>query len=60
MPARTGKEYIAGLRHEPREVWIDGERVEDVTNHAWLNRGAGEIAALDDMEHEPALGEGRC
>ena len=55
MPARTGKEYIAGLRHEPREVWIDGERVEDVTTHAALKRGAESIAALYDMQHEPAL-----
>ena len=31
MPARTGQEYINGLKEHPREVWIDGERVEDVT-----------------------------
>ncbi|MCH7746350.1 MAG: 4-hydroxyphenylacetate 3-monooxygenase, oxygenase component, partial [Chloroflexi bacterium] len=55
MPARTGKEYIAGLQREPREVWIDGERVEDVTAHAALKRGAESIAALYDMQHEPAL-----
>ena len=55
MPARTGKEYIARLQREPREVWIDGERVEDVTAHAALKRGAESIAALYDMQHEPAL-----
>lgn len=55
MPARTGNEYIAGLQREPREVWIDGERVEDVTTHAALKRGAESIAALYDMQHEPVL-----
>ena len=55
MPARTGKEYIAGLQSEPREVWIDGERVEDVTTHASLKRGAASVAALYDMQHEPPL-----
>jgi 4-hydroxyphenylacetate 3-monooxygenase len=29
---RTGDEYRAGLR-DGREVWIDGERVKDVTIH---------------------------
>jgi hypothetical protein len=29
---RTGEEYRAGLR-DGREVWIDGERVADVTAH---------------------------
>ena len=33
MPARTGQEYITGLQEHPREVWIDGERVQDVTTH---------------------------
>ena len=54
MPARTGKEYIAGLQREPREVWIDGERVEDGTAHAAWKRGAASIAAVYDIQHEPA------
>ena len=29
---RTGEQYRAGLR-DGREVWIDGERVQDVTDH---------------------------
>ena len=33
MPARTGQEYISGLKERPREVWLDGERVKDVTTH---------------------------
>ena len=31
MPARTGREYLEGLRRQEREVWLGGERVEDVT-----------------------------
>ena len=33
MPARTGEEFIAGLRAQRREVWIQGERVADVAAH---------------------------
>lgn len=55
MPARTGAQYIEGLRAQPREVWIEGERVGDVTVHPAFRRGARSVAALYDMQHEPAL-----
>jgi 4-hydroxyphenylacetate 3-monooxygenase len=29
---RTGQDYLESLR-DGREVWIDGERVEDVATH---------------------------
>ncbi len=32
---RTGEQYRDGLR-DGREVWIDGERVKDVTRHPAL------------------------
>ena len=35
MPARTGKEFLKGLRG-PREIWVDGERVTDVAAHPKL------------------------
>ena len=38
MPARTGKQYLAGLREQEREVWLGGERVEDVTTHPGSRR----------------------
>ena len=57
MPARTGKEYIAGLKDRPREVWIEGERVKDVTTHPGLRNGVQAVAALYDMQHDPALRE---
>lgn len=55
MPARTGREYLEGLRAQEREVWLGGERVEDPTSHPGLRNGARAIAALYDMQHDPAL-----
>ena len=55
MPARTGAQYIQGLRERPRDVWIGGEKVKDVTSHPAFRNGALSIAALYDMQHEPAL-----
>jgi len=56
MPARTGRQYLQGLRDQEREVWLGGERVKDVTSHPGLRRGAQAIAALYDMQHDPQLG----
>jgi aromatic ring hydroxylase len=52
MPARTGEAYITGLTEHPREVWIDGERVQDVTTHPALRNGVRSVAALYDMQHD--------
>ena len=57
MPARTGAEYIKGLQEHPREVWIDGERVDDVTTHPGLRNGVLSVAALYDMQHDPVMAE---
>ena len=55
MGARTGKQYLAGLREQEREVWLGGERVRDVTTHPGLKNGARAIAALYDMQHDPEM-----
>src|SRR5215472_6780343 len=55
MPARTGQQYIDGLRAQEREVWLGGERVKDVTKHKGLAGGVRAIARLYDMQHDPAL-----
>ena len=57
MPARTGQEYITGLKDRPREVWLNGERIKDVTEHPALRNGVRSVAALYDMQHDPALRE---
>ncbi len=55
MPARTGRQYLAGLREQEREVWLGGERVRDVTTHPGLKGGAQAIASLYDMQLDPKL-----
>jgi 4-hydroxyphenylacetate 3-monooxygenase len=57
MPARTGRQYLEGLRGQEREVWLAGERVRDVAEHAGLASGARAIASLYDMQCEPGLQE---
>jgi 4-hydroxyphenylacetate 3-monooxygenase len=55
MGARTGQQYIQGLRDQEREVWLRGERVKDVTTHPGLASGVQAIASLYDMQHDPKL-----
>lgn len=50
---RTGDEYRAGLR-DGREVWMDGERVTDVTTHAAFKPIVDVRARMYDMQHEAA------
>jgi 4-hydroxyphenylacetate 3-monooxygenase len=57
MAARTGQEYLKGLQAQPREIWLRGERIADVTTHPALCNGARTIAALYDMQHDTALRE---
>ncbi|TME44263.1 MAG: 4-hydroxyphenylacetate 3-monooxygenase, oxygenase component [Chloroflexi bacterium] len=53
MGARGGAAYLAGLRDE-REIWLDGERIKDVTRDPRLARGIRSIAALYDLQLEPS------
>lgn len=50
---RSGKDYIEGLR-DGRAVFIDGERVEDVTTHPAFAGTVRTVAALYDLAHDPA------
>ena len=54
MPARTGAEYIAGLRDRAAHIYIGGEKVEDVTKHPAFAGGLQTVAGLLDMQHDPA------
>jgi 4-hydroxyphenylacetate 3-monooxygenase len=56
MPARTGRQYIEGLREQRREVWLRGERVKDVTTQPGLAGGVRAIASLYDMQHDAKVG----
>ena len=55
MGIRTGAQYLTGLRAKPRDVWIRGKRVADVAAHPAFAKPAAHIAALYDMQHDPAL-----
>src|SRR3954467_2425643 len=48
----TGAEYLASLR-DGREVYIDGERVADVTTHPAFRNSVRSIARLYDSLHDP-------
>ncbi len=51
MGARTGSQFLDGLRRTKREIWVDGEKVEDVTSHPRLRGGAESLAAMFDRQH---------
>src|SRR5260370_31595650 len=51
MGARTGSQFLEGLRKTKREIWVDGERIEDVTTHPKLRGGAVSLAAIFDRQH---------
>ncbi|MDH7972965.1 4-hydroxyphenylacetate 3-hydroxylase N-terminal domain-containing protein [Sphingomonas sp. AR_OL41] len=53
MGVRTGAEYLQGLRSSPRDVWVGGQRVDNVADHPAFCAVAREIAALYDMQHQP-------
>ncbi|CAN5859142.1 4-hydroxyphenylacetate 3-monooxygenase, oxygenase component [soil metagenome] len=53
MPARTGQEFLEGLRG-PREVWVDGERVSNVVEHPMLRGAAQALAEVYDLQHRHA------
>ena len=57
MPARTGADYLQGLKARSPEVWLGNECIRDVTMHPALRRGARSVAHLYDMQHDPVLRE---
>lgn len=55
MPVRSGRQYIENLKEHPREVWVNGERVQDVTSYPAFRRPVERIAHLYDMQFDSAL-----
>src|SRR5436853_6494421 len=53
----TGAEYLASLR-DGRDVYIYGERVDDVTTHPAFRNAARSIARLYDGLHDPKTKDG--
>jgi len=52
--ALTGDRFIESLR-DGREVWLDGERVQDVTKHPAFTGAIREFARIYDLQHDPAF-----
>lgn len=51
---RTGDQYRQGLR-DGREIWLDGERVNDITTHRSTKPIVDIRARMYDMQHEPSF-----
>ncbi len=51
--ATTGARYLQSL-NDDREIWYQGERIKDVTNHPQLQQMAQSLARIYDMQHEAA------
>ncbi|MEP7113673.1 MAG: 4-hydroxyphenylacetate 3-hydroxylase N-terminal domain-containing protein, partial [Ilumatobacteraceae bacterium] len=52
MPARSGEQFLKGLRARNREVWLGDERVDDVTTHPQLEGAARSLARVFDIQQE--------
>jgi 4-hydroxyphenylacetate 3-monooxygenase len=52
-PLRTGREYLRSIARDGRNVFVDGERVDDVTTHKAFREAARSIANLYDMAAAP-------
>ncbi|MBI1238581.1 MAG: 4-hydroxyphenylacetate 3-hydroxylase [Alphaproteobacteria bacterium] len=53
MPARTGEQFLRGLKDE-REIWIGNEKVCDVPSHPAFAGAAKGLAAVFDLQHRHA------
>src|SRR5688500_17594591 len=56
MSLRTGAEYLRAL-NDGRQVFVEGERVADVTVHPAFREAARSVARLYDLAAAPELRE---
>ena len=52
--ARTGQQFLDGLRGDAREIWLDGEKITHPLEHPELAAAAHSIARVFDLQHEHA------
>lgn len=52
MGARSGEDYLKGLRARHRELWLGDTRVDDVTTHGALAAPARAVAEVFDRQFE--------
>jgi 4-hydroxyphenylacetate 3-monooxygenase len=54
MGARTGSEYLERIKQHSPQVWVGGDRIDDVTEHPATRGAAREIARLYDLQSDPS------
>ncbi|HEY1519596.1 MAG TPA: 4-hydroxyphenylacetate 3-hydroxylase N-terminal domain-containing protein [Solirubrobacteraceae bacterium] len=52
--ARTGEQFLEGLRQGGREIWLRGERISHPLDHPELRDAALSLARVFDLQHEHA------
>ena len=55
MPARNGQQVIEGLKRNPPNLYIDGEKVEDPTTHPYTKNAVASLAKLYDLQLQEDL-----
>jgi 4-hydroxyphenylacetate 3-monooxygenase oxygenase component len=56
LGAMTGARYIDSLK-DGREVWLDGQKIDDVTTHPAFTGMVHELARIYDLQHTAAYQE---
>jgi 4-hydroxyphenylacetate 3-monooxygenase len=54
VAARTGEQFLQGLRGDAREIWLNGEKVTHPLEHDQLGAAAESMARVFDLQHEHA------
>jgi len=54
IAARTGEQFLDGLRGDAREVWLNGEKITHPLDHPQLAEAARTMARVYDLQHEHA------
>jgi 4-hydroxyphenylacetate 3-monooxygenase len=52
--ARTGEQFLDGLRQGGREIWLHGDRISHPLDHPELRAAALSMARVFDIQHEHA------
>ena len=55
MPLRTAKQYVESL-NDGREIWLDGEKVADITKHPMFKGPINSRALSYDLYEHPEMG----
>src|SRR6476660_3134388 len=54
VAARTGEQFLDGLRGDAREIWLNGEKITHPLEHPQLEAAARSMARIFDLQHEHA------